>query len=210
MRPKLYSWTPAAADLVGYASNVTGNGPWTMSTTVSGDNLAHQVTIRNDTANSHSGKTLTVNGTDMNGFSQSESLAGPGVSATVTTTKYFKSVTTVSISAGIGADTFDIGWAQTSVSQAIPIDWRSPYAANINVDISGTINFTVNQAFLNVWTSYPTGVIPQGAFTSITALAGKTADTYGNPAVGATAVQFQVSTVTAGATVAMSLNQAQD
>ena len=59
-------YTPEDNNLTGFASNVTG-ATWTLTATSSGDGLAHQVTIRNDTANDHSGKTATLVGTDPEG-----------------------------------------------------------------------------------------------------------------------------------------------
>lgn len=108
--------TSAAASLTGLASNVTG-ATWTLTANDCGDSLAHKITIRNDSATDHSAKTVTIVGTGPNDEPQTETgLALPGSSATVTSTKYFKSVTSVTPSATIGADTMDIGWAADSVS----------------------------------------------------------------------------------------------
>ena len=55
MRPKNLDLDPANANLTGYLSNATGAGPFTMTTTSSGDSLAHQVSIRNDSITDFSG-----------------------------------------------------------------------------------------------------------------------------------------------------------
>ena len=142
MRPKQLDFDPANADLTGFASNVTG-AAFTITTTATTDGLAHQVSIRNDTANDHSGKTVTLVGTDADGRAQTEVVTGPAGSATVESTKYFKTLTSATPSATIGADTFDIGWVDEFASQMIPLNWRSNTPATIQVVVTGTINFDV-------------------------------------------------------------------
>src|SRR3990167_6092979 len=142
MRPKQLDFDPANADLTGFASNVTG-APSTLTTTPTTDGLAHQVSIRNDTANDHSGKTVTLVGTDADGRAQTEVVTGPACSATVESTKYFKTLTSATPSAAIGADTFDIGWVDEFVSQTIPLDWRAPTPAPIQGGGTGAINFAL-------------------------------------------------------------------
>jgi hypothetical protein len=106
------TYTAAAASLTGHASNVTG-AAWVIATAGAADGLAHHVTIRNDSATNHSAKTIVLVGTGANGEALTETLAAPGTSATVTSTKAFKTLTSATPSATIGADTFDIGWAAT-------------------------------------------------------------------------------------------------
>lgn len=122
------SATSAAADATGLASNATGD-TWTLTANDAGDDLAHKITITNDSATDHSGKTATIVGTGPNGEAQSETLNLPEGSATVTSTEYFLTVTSVTPSATIDADTMDIGWAADSVSP-----WVYP---NLNVSWSG-------------------------------------------------------------------------
>lgn len=142
MRPKQLDFDPANANLTGFASNVTG-AAFVITTTATTDGLAHQVSIRNDSATDHSGKTVTLVGTDADGRAQTEVVTGPGTSATVESTKYFKTLTSATPSATIGADTFDIGWVDEFVSQTIPMDWRAPTPATIQVVVTGTINFDI-------------------------------------------------------------------
>jgi hypothetical protein len=118
----------AAADLTGFLSNATG-ATWTLTATDSGDSLAHKVTIRNDSATDHSAKTAVLTGTGPSGEVQTETVNLPAGSATVTSTEYFLTLTTVVPSATIGADTMDLGWAAASVS-----GWEYP---NTKVSWSG-------------------------------------------------------------------------
>jgi hypothetical protein len=192
MRPKSYDIDPTDESLTGFASNVTG-ASFTITTTATTDGLAHQVSIRNDSATDHSGKTVTLVGADANGAALTEVVTGPGSSATVESTGYFKTLTSATPSATIGADTFDIGWVDEVASKTIPLNWRANTAAAISVDVTGTINFTVQQCFQNVLA----GVAP--VWENITALTSKTADTQSTAAVGATAVRVITNSYSSGA-----------
>lgn len=136
-------YTPANPSLTGFASNVTG-GTWTLTATSSGDSLAHQVSLRNDTATDHSAKTATFVGTDQDGLAQTETINMPGSSATVETTKYFLTLTSVTPSASIGADTMDIGWVDEFASPSFGLNWRGGIVG-VNFIVSGTINYTCQQ-----------------------------------------------------------------
>lgn len=142
MRPKQLDFDPANADLTGFASNVTG-ASFTITTTATSDGLAHQVSIKNDSATDHSGKTVTLVGTDADGRAQTEVVTGPAGSATVESTKYFKTLTSATPSATIGADTFDIGWVDEFASQTIPLNWRADTPPIVQVVVTGTINFDI-------------------------------------------------------------------
>ena len=150
MRPKQIDLDPANANLIGFASNVTG-AAFTITTTETTDGLAHQVSIKNDTATDHSGKTVTLVGTDADGRAQTEVVTGPGASATVESTKYFKSLTSATPSATIGADTFDIGWVDEVASQTIPLNWRNQTPPTIHVVVTGTINYDIEGTLQDIY-----------------------------------------------------------
>lgn len=149
MRPKQWDFDPADASLTGFASNVTG-ASFTLTATSVGDGLAHQVSIRNDSGTDHSGKTVTLVGTDADGRAQTEVVTGPGASATVESAKYFKTLTSATPSATIGADTFDIGWVDEFVSHTIPLNWRAHTPATVQVVVTGTINFDIEGTLQDV------------------------------------------------------------
>lgn len=130
--------------LTGYASNVTG-ASWTITTTASPDGLAHQVSVRNDSATDHSAKTITLVGTDADGIPQTEVMNAPGSSATVESTKYFKTLLTATPSATIGADTFDIGWVDEIVSRTIMLNRYSQEPPTVQVVVTGTVNWTLQE-----------------------------------------------------------------
>lgn len=137
------AYTCAAASLTGLRSNATGVD-FALTATTAADGLAHKVTIRNDSATDHSAKTATIVGTDANGVALTETLAMPGVSATVTSTKFFLTVTSVTPSATIGADTMDIGWTAAALGPWVRVSYNQPhFAASVAVYAGGTINFDV-------------------------------------------------------------------
>lgn len=206
-QPNVTTITPANANLTGFATNVTG-ATWTITTTNSGDSLAHQVSIRNDTATSHSGKTALLTGTDPDGVVQTESMALPGASATVESTKYFKTLTSVVPSSTIGADTMDIGWVDEFSTYTMVLNWRNSHAAHIHVDVTGTINYTVQQASGNP-ASY-TAPSQSMNWQAITAFDAKSAGVLGAAAVGVTAIRFIANSYSNGATATMYVNQPWD
>lgn len=135
------SYTVAAANLTGFASNVTG-AAFAITTNSVGDNMQHLVTIRNDSATDHSAKTVTLVGTDANGNSQSETLNAPAGSATVTSTKEFRTLTSATPSASIGADTFDIGWTAVASGPWVEVTMQDG-KPTVGVITGGTINYDV-------------------------------------------------------------------
>lgn len=138
------SYTVAAASLTGFASNVTG-AAFTLTANKVGDGLAHHVTVRNDSVTDHSGKTLVLTGYGPNGEAISETIAAPGTSATVTSTKAFYHLASITPSATIGADTFDIGWAATARTPWIDI--HSTFPVVCAVAVGGTINFDIQHMY---------------------------------------------------------------
>lgn len=180
-------FTVAAAALTHFLSNATG-ATWTLTETSTGDGLAHQITIRNDSATDHSAKTAILTGTDANGNVLTETLNLPGTSATVTSTKFFLTLTSVVPSATIGADTMDIGMAATA---------RSPWVqcfpekeTGVGVAVTGTINFDVL-----VCLETPSGDAQVFNHASFTA---KTADIAGVVGYPVTAVAVDVNSNTSG------------
>lgn len=200
MRLKVIDIDVADASLTGFASNVTG-ASFTLTTTATSDGLAHQVSIKNDSATDHSDKTVTLVGTDANGAALTEVVTAPGSSATVESSGYFKTLTSATPSSTIGGDTFDIGWVDEVSSQIIPIDHTSNSACYISVDVTGTIDFTVQETFVNVLA----GNTP--VWNNITALAAKTADTTGSSTIGATAIRIIVNSYSSGAELQAYLSQ---
>lgn len=210
MRPKLWSYTPVTTSATGFASNVTG-ATWTLTATAATDGLAHQVTIHNDSATNHSGKTATLVGTDADGNALTEVLALPAGTATTTSVNYYRTLTSVTPSATIGADTMDIGWTVPAYGPTIPVDfYQEQFNVGVSVDISGTINYTIQYTPSDVYTlSNP----PQGSGSTVnwidmaSPFAGATADQAAATTVPVRAYRVKINTVTNGATLKFSLIQ---
>ena len=205
MRLKEYDVDVSDESLTGYASNVTG-ATWTITTTSSPDGLAHKVSIRNDSVTDHSAKTITLTGTDADGKALTETLAAPNTSATVQSLNYYKTLTAATVSATIGADTFDIGWVDEVMTQTIPLNWRGAIAATINVDVTGTINYTVQQTF-DPLQADGYKALQSAQWLDISALASKTADLTSQATVGATAIRLITTSYSSGAELQMNVNQ---
>lgn len=142
-KPYKQAYTLAAASLTGHASNVTG-ADWVITTDAAGDGLCHKVTVRNDTANNHSAKTIVLTGIGGNGEPISETIAAPAGSATVTSTKFYKQLLSAVPSATIGADTFDIGWTAEAVTPWLGIRSAPAVVAAI---VGGTINYDIEYSY---------------------------------------------------------------
>lgn len=90
--------------------SVTG-GTWGITTFTSTDGAAQTFRIFNQTATDHSAKTVTIVGTDANGAAQSEVLAmpaGTGTNPFAYSVKKYLTVTSLTPSATIGADTMKV------------------------------------------------------------------------------------------------------
>jgi hypothetical protein len=154
----------AAASVTGLKSNATGAST-TLTATNCGDSLAHLITIKGDAATDHSLKTAIITGTDANGAAQTETVNLPNGTATVTSTKYFLTVTTVTWSATIGADTMDIGWALGSVSPPVHMDPVSPPEMGIACTIAGSPTYSVEQTLNGTdWYAHATIATKSAAF----------------------------------------------
>jgi len=148
MRPINKTYTPADDSTTGFKTGATGAGPFTMTTTSPGDGLAHLVSLTS-TANL-SAISMTLTGTDAEGRAQTEVVTGPN-NTTVYGTKYFATLTSVSASATLGANTMNVGFKDESVSPALPVSWRTnPFELGMAFDVSGTVNYTVQHCFENV------------------------------------------------------------
>ena len=204
MRPNTIDIDPNDESTTRFVSNATGS-TWTLTNTTTGDNLAHQVSIVNDSVTDHSAKTAILTGTDSDGKVQTETVNLPGTSATIESTKYFLTLTSVVPSATIGTDTMDIGIVDEVASITYPIDRLSDNTCNIFVDVTGTINFTVQELWSNVYDV----ANPQqdSTWINITALASKTADTASNATKGATAIRIITNSYSTGAELQMYTNQ---
>lgn len=147
------TYSSAAANTTGLKSNATG-ASWPLSANDCGDDLAHKITIKGDAATNHSAKTAVITGTAADGSAQTETVSLPNGTATVTSTKYFMSVTSVVPSATINADTMDIGWAAAAVTPAVRVasgGGKFPFPIGISVEATGTPAYSLQQSYGGEW-----------------------------------------------------------
>ena len=142
MRPLHLAFAPADVNAAGFATGLTDTGPWAtadFTRSAATDSLAHLPTLTS--AANLSAINITVTGTDPDGVAVTETLAGPNTN-TVTLTKYFATITAVSAASTLGANTLDVGWAGSFVSQTLPTEiyfHGGHYTAGFGV--TGTIAF---------------------------------------------------------------------
>ena len=113
----------AAADPDGVCTtqSTSGAGNLAIDGALTSGGVATLVPARNATitsaGSSETGKTFTFTGTDVNGNSVTETLNGPGSSATVSTSNVFKTITQIAVSAALTGDV-TVG-SGTTVSETI-------------------------------------------------------------------------------------------
>lgn len=204
MRPiRVTGLAPVTASTTGLnAASWTGAGPFTPTTTACPDGLAHLITLTVATTN-YSTTNFTVTGTDADGNIQTEVVAGPN-NNTVTSTKHFKTVTSVAVSASLAGNAVSCGYAAESVTKTIPLERRSNFPATHDVDVTGTVNFTLIETFDDVFRAAPES-LDWGSYTS--GLAAKTATTAAQGFTGASAARIKVNSVTNGAIINWYISQ---
>ena len=131
------SQTPSAGALTINGSAATG-GVATLDT-------ARRVLIT--CAGNESGKTFTITGTNYNGKTQTETLAGPNAT-TVQSVLDYKTITSVSISAN-AAGAVTVGTNGVASSRWVYVDSWAFAEVNIMCDVSGTVNYTVQKTLEN-------------------------------------------------------------
>lgn len=202
-RPQTLNLDLSDPSLTGFASNVTG-ATWALTATSVPDGLAHQVSIRNDSANDKSAINIVLVGTDADGNAQTETLTGPTGSATVESTLYYKTLTSVTPASTWGADTADIGYVDEAATGIIPLNWLAEAIAALNVDVTGTINFTIQQTFDDF--TAPSFTAPSQQVQWLTVAASQTADLIVSTTGGALGVRVLVNSYSNGAEIQVNIN----
>lgn len=131
---------PAAEDADAVGDGLTGAGPFAVAWS-SPDGLAHQLVVTTTTDESSSNATIV--GTDADGRPQTESFGALPNNTTKESTKYFKTVSSITLSATVGSDTFDVGIVDEVVSPSLPLNWQSAVGAKFFLDVTGTLNVDV-------------------------------------------------------------------
>lgn len=191
MRPKRWTYTLAALHADGYLAAATGTGPFTTIAAQPGDGLAHPVTI----ASSADLRTwtFTLTGTDANGRTITEDVAGANA-GTATSTKYFATITSVVASKTLGANTMDVGWTAVGVTPTIPLDQYAMNSALLGVDIGGTVTFSGQETNGDVYAVAADSLL----WSAVGSMSGVSADTMKPCTAGATGLRVSVASHTTG------------
>lgn len=149
-----------------------------------------QTTVGNESA-----RTFTITGTDEDGVAQT--LAMTGLNATTGETSEYWSTVTQIASDDATANDVKFGTVDEIQTKTYPLNFYSSEAATISVDVTGTIDFTVQETFESILNMSSPAV--NATWSDITALADKTADTTSTALKNATAVRITVNSYSSGA-----------
>ncbi len=137
---------PANSSTDHYLSGATG-ATFTLDETDSGDSLARQIIVLNNDARDDAAITITIVGTDADGRAQTQTIAGPPSSNTITASKFWLTVESITPVSTVGSNTWDIGYTDIFVSKTYPLNHWSDVAAPILVEETGTADFTAELTF---------------------------------------------------------------
>jgi hypothetical protein len=207
MRPKEINIAPVSVDpdgiaeaqtLVG-AGSLALDGDLVVGGVFTGD-YARRIGILS--AGDDSGDTFTITGTNADGKSQTEDVAGSaGAPGTAESVKYFKTITDVSTS-GASTGNVSVGTVDEFITNTIPIETSNQDPATISLEnFSGTISASVTQTFSRVQYSPIIFFDGPDGLTDETAKAHAVIDNH------ATGVRLVVGSYTSGATLTMIINQ---
>ena len=209
MRPFEIDVDLETADLDGLASAIDSNATALVfdgdlisgGTFTSADGLGRIIVIVDADTDTQSDVTFTIVGTNANDNAISDVVTGPGSGLTVASAKYFKTVTSVTVSAAQGGtEKVDIGTRGTTLSavtKAYPLNSRDSVAPMVSVNVTGTLNFTVQQTYSNLLENNEgSGVI---VWEDVTALTSKTADTTAQLGIGCRGMRIVINTYSTGA-----------
>jgi len=170
MRPIIVSVGPlATASANAVCLSQTPSAAFTINGALATGGVATMDTPRRvlfTTAGDETGKTIALTGTDRTGNVISETLAAPNVS-TVASVLDYATVTAISISSA-AAGAITVGTNGVAASSWVRFDEWAPSSVSIQVNVSGTVNYTVQQtlddpnsptnavsASLMTWVSHP-------------------------------------------------------
>jgi len=131
-----------------------------------------------------------------------ESVTGANAN-TAETDGYFLTVSSITISAN-SAGNVTIGTVDEWSSQTIPLNSRATDGASVLADITGTINYDVQECFDDFQGA---GDSQDAQWSVITAFDGKTADVKGAATRGATGLRVIANSYTNGAEVQLYVSQ---
>ena len=159
MRPVILSRTLVAGAVGAIAASQTlgGAGALTINGSLASGGVATMAAQQNigiSSTGNYSATTFKISGTDSQGRSISESLAGPN-NGTATSVLNYLTVTSITSSTALATavtvDTLGVG-----ASQEVPVDrYLNPGNVSVAVEVTGTINYTVQWTMDDVYAGAP-------------------------------------------------------
>lgn len=141
-------------------------------------------------------RTYTITGTSAAGVAMSETITGPNTT-TVSTTRYFKTVTDVSVAGGGTVGTVRVGFAANGVTPPVILDIHGRPEVSLQVVVSGTVTWTLQQTLDNIWdVASPTWFSHPDAN-----MVSQTVNRQGNYAYIPSATRLQITSGTGSATL---------
>lgn len=216
MRPYSFDIDPANVDPDGIAENQTTGGAANLvlngaladlGTALQFDigdaysNGCGGVRIAIDSAGDISTVNFTVTGKDQDGISATEVITGVTTTAVESTT-YWSQITTIAADAAVASNVF-VGPVDEVVTKTLPLNYRDVNGATYAVDVTGTVDYTVNETLDQIHTITPSGA----SWFAVTALSAKTADLMEVGRPNATACQLVINSYTDTAEIAFTVMQ---
>ena len=156
-----------------------------------------------DSVGNDSGMTFTVVGTDQDGKALTEVVTG-GNATLAESAGYFKTVTSITTSAGTAADV-TIGTVDEASARTVPLNSRSDSGATVNVNVTGTIDYTVQERFDDIQASNT--AVQTNNWQTVAAFSAKTADVTSGLSAGASAARIIINSHSTGAELQMYVAQ---
>lgn len=189
----------AIANAVCLAQTKVGAGALTINgTTASGgvSTFSGNYTVSVASDGNDSTRTYTITGTNSAGDPLSETITGPN-NTTVYTTRFFKTVTGVAVVGGGTVGTITVGSGGASVTDTLPLDTYGRPEISLQVVVSGSATWTVQQTLGNPWS----GVAPDWFDHPDPNLVAQTGNRQGNYAYVPAAVRLKMTSGSGTATL---------
>lgn len=111
-------------------------------------NAAYLVTVTS--TGNDSTRTYIITGTNSSGVAMTETVTGPNTT-TISTTRYFKTVTDVSVAGGGTVGTIRVGFGTAGVAPPLVLDIHGRPDVSLQVVVSGSVTWTVQQTLDSLW-----------------------------------------------------------
>lgn len=120
-------------------------------TFTSADGLGRQIAITDTATVDQSGATFTIAGTNANGGGISEDVVGPTAAGTVTSTEYFYTITSITITSPAVGGTVNVGTTQLAETKVVPVNWIESDGCTVAIMGSvGTYQVDIQETFDNI------------------------------------------------------------